>query len=78
MEIVRLLSLGEDEATSTIIHLNASTSLLLDCGLGPKMGPLKIERLLKEVASVDIILLSHASMEFLGALTLLSKRGLLD
>lgn len=70
-EVYPILNLKRNLATSTLLIIDDQLYILLDCGINQKLDFERYTNYASKLKNVDVILLSHASVEYCGALPFL-------
>ena len=74
IDVIPLLNLSKDGATSQLLILDEKMYILFDCGVDKNFNfSAYRDNFEKYINHVDIIFLSHTAMEFTGALPFILK-----
>jgi Cft2 family RNA processing exonuclease len=69
IEVIKILNLSEDGATSTMLIFDNKIHILLDCGIGKNLNEyIKYEEKKELIKKTDFILISHSSLNHTGGL----------
>ncbi len=74
IELIPIMNLRSHGATSTMLRLDNSVHILLDCGMNQRLDFTRYLLFRDLIEKTDVILLSHSGVEYCGALPfILSK-----
>lgn len=74
VEIQAIQNLKKHGATCTLLIIENNFYVLLDCGINHKLDFSRYKLFEKEIQKIDIIIISHSSLEYCGALPFLLKQ----
>lgn len=69
--VTKILSIAADGACCYLLNIGDEAKVLLDCGIAHDFNFQQYQRFKSEILSVNLILISHSSVEYSGALPFL-------